>query len=106
MIKLLTWFKEMVTHIRAAFKSKNIPVIMPDPLITKPQRINEIMSLPEVQQLKNELTINQGKQFLELVAIQYQTQELTTGQRMILGMAMQTTQQKIAEAQKNLKTLN
>ncbi len=106
MIKLVTWFKEKVIHILAAFKSKSTPATMQDQSIMKSQRINEIMRLPEVQKLKNELTIKQGNQFLDLLAIQYQTQELTTGQRMIMGMAMQTTQMQIQKAQQNLEIRN
>ena len=106
MIRLVIWFKEMIIRILAAFKSKNTPAITPDQLITKSQRINEIMSLPEVQRLKNEMTIKQGNQFLDLLAIQYQTQDLTSGQRMIMGMAMQTTQMQIQKAQQNLELRN
>ena len=106
MTRLAIWFKEMVTRILVAFKLKNTPVTMPEPSIMKSQRINEIMSLPEVQKLKNEMTIKQGNQFLDLVAIQYQTQDLTSGQRMILGMAMQTTQMQIQKAQQTLEIMN
>ena len=106
MKQLVTWFKEMVTRILVAFKLKSTQVITPDPLITRPQRINEIMSLPQVQKLKNEMTIKQGNEFLDLVAIQYQIQKLDTGQRMILGMAMETTAKQMKQAQQQLKTLN
>ena len=68
MKQLVIWLKDVVTHILAVFKSKNTEVIMPVRSISKSQRINEIMSQPEVQKLKNELTISQGNEFLEMLA--------------------------------------
>ena len=50
--------------------------------------------------------MKQGNEFLDLVAIQYQIQKLDTGQRMILGMAMETTAKQMKQAQQQLKTLN
>ena len=52
------------------------------------------------------MTIKQGNEFLDLVAIQYQTQDLDLGQRMVLGMAMQTTQMQVSKAMKNLEMTN
>ena len=64
------------------------------------------MSRPEFQQLKHEMTIKQGNDFLDLMAIQYQIQDLDLGQRMILGMAMNTTLKQIQEAKQQIKTRN
>jgi len=64
------------------------------------------MSNPEFQQLKHELTIKQGNDFLDLIATQYQIQDLTLGQRMILGMAMNNTLKQIQEAKNQLKERN
>jgi hypothetical protein len=64
------------------------------------------MSKPEFQQLKHELTIKQGNDFLGLIATQYQIQDLNMSQRMTLGMAMEKTLKQIQEAEKQLKTLN
>ena len=40
---------------------------------------------------KNEMTITQGNNFLDLIAVQYQMKDLDTSQGMILGLAMQKT---------------
>ena len=64
------------------------------------------MKSPEIQRLKNEMTISQGNNFLDLIAIQYQMKDLDTSQRMILGLAMQKTFNQIKQAKNQLKTLN
>jgi hypothetical protein len=64
------------------------------------------MSKPEFRQLKHELTIKQGNDFLDLIATQYQIQDLDLGQRMLLGMAMENTMKQIREAQDQLKNRN
>jgi len=106
MIKLLIWLKQASTRILAVFKSKNTQVTTPDLSTTRLQKIDQIMSKPEYQQLKHELTIKQGNDFLDLIATQYQIQDLTLGQRMILGMAMNNTLKQIQEAKNQLKERN
>ena len=106
MIKLLTWLKQASTRILAVFKSKNTQVTMPDQSTTRLQKIDQIMAKPEFQQLKHEMTIKQGNDFLDLLATQYQIQDLTVGQRMILGMALQTTYDQIEKSKSQLKTMN
>ena len=106
MIKLLTWLKQASTRILAVFKLKNTQATMPDQSTMRLQKIDQIMSKPEFQQLKHELTIKQGNDFLDLIATQYQIQDLTLGQRMILGMAMNNTLKQIQEAKNQLKERN
>ena len=106
MIKLLTWLKEMVTRIRAAFKSKNTAVTTPDPSISKLQKLDQIMQQPAMQKLKNELTIQQGNEFLDLIATQYQIQDLDMGQRFVLGMAMNNTLDQIQKAKNQINQVH
>jgi hypothetical protein len=104
MKQLVIWLKEMVTRIRVVFSSKRTPAITPDQLILKPQRIKQIMQLPEMQKLKNQMIIDQGEEFLELVAIQYLQPDLDISQRMILGLAMHRTLTQINRSKKLMKT--
>ena len=106
MIKLLTWLKQASTRILAVFKSKNTQVTMPDQSTTRLQKIDQIMSKPEFQQLKHELTIKQGNDFLDLISTQYQIQDLDLGQRMVLGMAMENTVKQVQKAKRQLKSQN
>jgi hypothetical protein len=96
----------MVTRIHAAFKSKNIVVTTPDPSISKLQKLDQIMQQPEMQKLKNELTIQQGNEFLDLIATQYQIQDLDMGQRFILGMAMNNTLDQIRKAENQINQVH
>ena len=72
----------------------------------KLQKLDQIMQQPEMQKLKNELTIQQGNEFLDLIATQYQIQDLDLSQRIVLGMAMQTTALQVKRAKQQLETLN
>ena len=66
----------------------------------------QIMARPEFQQLKHEMTIKQGNDFLDLMAIQYQIQDLDLSQRMTLGLAMEKTYRQIQEAENQIKIQN
>ena len=106
MKQLAIWLRQGIIHILAAFKLKSSVVTTPEVSTTKPQKVKEMMNHPDVQRIRNEMIVKQGNEFLDLVAIQYQIQKLDTGQRMILGMAMETTAKQMKQAQQQLKTLN
>ena len=106
MIKLLTWLKQKSIRILAVFKSKNIQATMPDPSISRFQKIDQKMNKPEFQQLKHELVIKQGNDFMDLIATQYQIQDLTLAQRMVLGLAMDRTLKQVQKSKQQLKQQN